>query len=180
MTLTRAPLALLVLLLASCASPPAATPNGPAPTLAPTTTTATPVGPASSYPDPARTPGDLNANVIQANIASTICVSGWTATVRPPASYTDHLKLQQLAGLGLAGPPTAYEEDHFVALELGGNPTSPRNLWPQPYAPMPGAHEKDRVENFLRRQVCSGALQLTAAQNAIRTDWVQVLRERGL
>ena len=31
-----------------------------------------------------------------------------------------------------------------------------------------------------RRQVCSGALQLTAAQNAIRTDWVQVLRERGL
>jgi len=172
----RAPLALLVLLLASCASPPAAAPPT---STAPITTTATPVGPASSYPDPARTPGDLNANVSQANIASTICVSGWTATVRPPASYTDHLKLQQLAGLGLAGPPTAYEEDHFVALELGGNPTSPQNLWPEAYAPIPGAHEKDRVETELKRKVCAGQLQLAEAQRRIVTDWVAEYRALG-
>ncbi|MGW4529241.1 hypothetical protein [Amycolatopsis sp. NPDC004378] len=40
-------------------------------------------------PDPACTPGALNPDVTQASIGSTICVSGWTATIRPrPATPT--------------------------------------------------------------------------------------------
>ena len=42
--------------------------------------------------DPVRTPGVLNPNVTQATIGSTICVPGWTRTVRPPVEYTNALK----------------------------------------------------------------------------------------
>jgi hypothetical protein len=41
-----------------------------------------------------------------------------------------------------------YEEDHLSPLEDGGNPTDPRNLWPEPFNPwvggtVMGAHQKD-------------------------------------
>jgi Protein of unknown function (DUF2510) len=48
-------------------------------------------------PNSARTPGAVNPSVSQANIGRTICVSGWTATIRPDSSYTTELKVQQLA-----------------------------------------------------------------------------------
>src|ERR1700686_2489678 len=44
----------------------------------------------------------LNPAVTQATIATTICVSGWTATVRPPSSYTSSLKIEQLAAFAYA------------------------------------------------------------------------------
>src|SRR5437868_7998789 len=64
------------------------------------------------------TPGALNANVTQATIGSTICVHGWTGTVRPPSEYTSELKRRQLASFGLRGPPSAYQEDPLISLEL--------------------------------------------------------------
>ena len=33
----------------------------------------------------------------------------------------------------LRGPPSAFQEDHLISLELGGDPVDPRNLWPEPY-----------------------------------------------
>jgi hypothetical protein len=110
---------------------------------------------------PTRTPGVLNAEVTQSTIVSTICKHGWTATVRPPTSYTSSLKAKQMADYGEAGSPSAYQEDHLISLELGGDPTDPRNLWPEPY---PRASQVDRIENDLNAQVCSGALSLTDAQ----------------
>jgi hypothetical protein len=110
---------------------------------------------------PARTPGVLNTDVTQTTIASTICKHGWTATVRPPTSYTSALKTRQMTEYGEAGSPTAYQEDHLISLELGGDPTDPRNLWPEPY---PRASQVDRIENDLNAQVCSGALSLADAQ----------------
>ncbi len=62
-----------------------------------------------------------------------------------------------------------YEIDHLISLDLGGT-NDQTNLWPQPYFPKPGAKEKDLVENYLHRQVCSGAMTLPAAQKAIATD----------
>ena len=44
----------------------------------------------SALPDPTRTPGALNPEVTQATIGATICVRGWTQTVRPPQQYTTH------------------------------------------------------------------------------------------
>jgi hypothetical protein len=109
----------------------------------------------------ARTPGVVNPDVTQANLRVTVCKHGWTRTVRPPTSYTNALKLQQLRAYGLRGPPSAYQEDHLISLELGGNPTDPRNLWPEPY---PRASRVDQIENELNQQVCTGQLALAAAQ----------------
>jgi len=90
------------------------------------------VGPSYLYPDPETTPGVTNPQVTQANIQQTICVKGWTATIRPPASYTDALKKQQLQAPRFRDKnPTHYEEDHFISLELGGNPRDAKNLWPE-------------------------------------------------
>ena len=110
---------------------------------------------------PTLTPGVTNPDVTQATIRRTICVRGWTATVRPPASYTSQLKVQQLAEFHLPGPPSAYQEDHLISLEIGGNPTDPRNLWPEPY---PRAAQVDKIENQLNAAVCSGKLTLAKAQ----------------
>jgi hypothetical protein len=110
---------------------------------------------------PTLTPGSLNPDVTQATIGQTICVKGWTATVRPPASYTDQLKLQQMPEYGETGSTSDYQEDHLISLELGGNPTDPKNLWPEPY---PRAGDVDKIENELNAKVCSGELSLAEAQ----------------
>ena len=111
--------------------------------------------------DPARTPGVLNPDVTQATIATTICVRGWTRSIRPPTDYTTALKLRQMRAYGETGPPSAFQEDHLISLELGGHPTDPRNLWPEPY---PRAAHVDGIENDLNAQVCGGSLTLAQAQ----------------
>ena len=108
-----------------------------------------------------RTPGALNADVTQANIAQTICVRGWTKTVRPPVAYTNALKVKQMREYGEVGDPSTVQEDHLISLELGGAPTDPRNLWPEPY---PRASTVDTIENELNAKVCSGELSLADAQ----------------
>ncbi len=133
-------------------------------------------GPGPAVPvvlaSPTLTPGVLNPNVTQATIDSTICVRGWTATVRPPASYTSPLKVQQMPEYGETGPTSGYQEDHLISLELGGNPNDPRNLWPEPY---PRAADVDKIENELNAKVCSGALTLSQAQH----DESQLKHEYG-
>jgi hypothetical protein len=125
-------------------------------------------------PNRYRTPGAINPVVTQATIGRTICVSGWTASIRPESSYTTGLKEQQLAdGYAYHGDTDTsdYEEDHLISLELGGSPTSPKNLWPEPYAASTGARVKDRIENKLHDLVCARDISLTAAQRAIATNW---------
>ena len=102
------------------ATPPAtSTPTAtPTPTRTPTPTTRpalVPRTPPPSTPAPApAVPVDachqggvtycaLNPAVTPATIGSTICVSGWTATVRPPESYTEDLKRSQIRTEGLPG-----------------------------------------------------------------------------
>jgi hypothetical protein len=113
------------------------------------------------HADIARTPGVLNPDVTQANIDSTICVHGWTKTIRPPTSYTNALKEKQMREYGHDGSMSDYQEDHLISLELGGHPTDPRNLWPEPY---PRASAVDSIENDLNGKVCSGDLTLESAQ----------------
>jgi hypothetical protein len=130
-----------------------------------------------SLPDPSCTPGAVNPAVTQATLDQTICVVGWTQTVRPPVSYTEPLKYQQMAAYGDAGPASAYEEDHLVPLELGGSPTDPRNLWPEPGG---SPNPKDAVETAAKRAVCSGAMTLAAAQQAIAADWIGFGHQLGV
>ena len=129
-------------------------------------------------PDHKRTPGATNPDVTQENIHQTICVSGWTRTIRPPASYTNKLKKQQLAEYHYKDKRLAdYEEDHLISLQLGGHPSDPKNLWPEPYHIKCGARVKDVVENKLKRMVCDGKLSLEEAQRAIATDWIAAYKK---
>jgi hypothetical protein len=125
-------------------------------------------------PNRARTPGAVNPSVNQANIGQTICVSGWTATIRPPASFTTRLKREQLAsGYTYQGDTATrdYEEDHLISLEIGGAPSAEANLWPEPYNSPEGARVKDVVEGKLNALVCDHAITLATAQRAIVTNW---------
>lgn len=131
-------------------------------------------GPDYAYPNRALTPGAVDPLVTRHNIQSTICVPGYTKTVRPAERITHRLKVQIMVVYGRSGDLAEYELDHFIPLELGGCPDCVTNLWPEPYDPMPGAKQKDRVENYLHRQVCSGEMSLEEAQDAIRNDWVRV------
>ncbi|MFJ9781931.1 hypothetical protein ACIRSS_20265 [Amycolatopsis sp. NPDC101161] len=123
-------------------------------------------------PDPACTPGALNPDVTQSTIGSTICVSGWTATIRPSTSYTNKLKTQGIADYGYSDTSLSdYEEDHFLPLELGGAPKDPKNLWPEPHSGSENSYSKDSVENAVKKAVCANRATLAAAQHAMLTDW---------
>lgn len=119
-------------------------------------------------PDPTCTPGSTDPRVTQANISQTICVSGYTKTVRPSVEYTDKLKVQQMAEYGFTDSLSKHEEDHLISLEIGGSPTDPRNLWPEPGS---SPNPKDKVEDYLHSAVCSGRMSLAEAQKRIATDW---------
>jgi hypothetical protein len=122
----------------------------------------------SKLPDPSCTPGDLIKPLVT---KADICVSGYSSGVR---NVTDSEKNAVYAEYGVVSHTSGqYEVDHFVSLELGGS-NDISNLWPEPASPKPGFHEKDKVENYLHDQVCSGAMTLQAAQIAIATNWLDV------
>lgn len=136
----------LVIAIAFLASACSTTPtyNSPSPSL-----TYSP--PSTSISTPSNTPpGAYNPAVTQDTINQTICVVGWTKTIR--------VRLATRKG---------YQHDHFIPLELGGAPTNPNNLW---YVPIDRAHRDDSEENKLHREVCSGKITLFKAQRII-IEW---------
>jgi hypothetical protein len=128
----------------------------------------------NGLPDTACTPGGVSPAVTQDTIHSTICVSGYSASVRPPESVTNKIKKERLVAYGDAGSMSDYELDHLISLELGGCPDCVANLWPEPYNILLGAHQKDKVENYLHKEVCNGTITLRDAQETIATDWESV------
>jgi hypothetical protein len=151
----------------------------------PTTSTPPPTGPmpaSCSYreggalPDPACTPGALNPDVTESTLKTTICMSGWTATVRPPKSLTDRLKRASMEQYRVGDKPRGdYQYDHLISLQLGGAPEDVLNLWPEPFdvSGGEGAKAKDTVETKLKRSICMGTITLAEAQREIATDWRQ-------
>jgi hypothetical protein len=128
----------------------------------------------STLPDAKCTPGAIDPRVTQSNIKQTICMSGYTKTVRPSSNYTTKLKIQQINAYGYTDTNKAdYEEDHLISLELGGSPSDTKNLWPEPG---PSPNPKDKVENKLHSLVCNGVMQLVVAQKRIATDWLTALK----
>ena len=175
---------LILFFLLGCSTPPVAT-NTPTVTGTPVVSTGTPVVPTISpgdapyLPNPAWQPGANNPDVTQDTIQTTICVSGYSSSIRPPVSYTDALKKQQIVQYGYSDKNLAnYEEDHLIALEDGGHPTDPHNLWPQPRHTQPwNASFKDTVENVLHGMVCAGQLPLDTARQVLASDWVAAYRK---
>ncbi len=126
----------------------------------------------NGLPDPICTPGVADPRVTPENIQRTICVSGYTTTVRPSSAYTNALKRRQIVEYGYTDTNLAdFEEDHLIPLELGGHPTDPRNLWPEPRSGTEAAVKKDGVENSLHKKVCAGLVTLADAQATISANW---------
>ena len=63
------------------------------------------------------------------------------------------------------------EVDHLISLELGGS-NDIKNLWPQSYCGQWSAHDKDKLENELHRQVCAGKMTVPDAQTCIASNWI--------
>ena len=132
-------------------------------------------------PDLKCTPGAVSPAVTEANLDSTICKSGYTATIRPSSYVTGKEKKANAASYGYTGPMGDAEYDHQISLEIGGDPNDPRNLWVEPPSPghKPGAgpnNPKDKVENKLHTAVCKRTVTLVQAQTAIATDWTTALQ----
>ena len=130
-----------------------------------------------ALPDRRCTPGTVDPNVTQDNIHSTICVSGYTSTVRPSSYVTGKEKIVSMRAYSASGSTGDYEYDHLVSLELGGSPNVAANLFPEPYAGPYGARVKDRLENRLHDLVCSGQVSLATAQYQEATDWIGAYRQ---
>lgn len=133
----------------------------------------------SSLPDPKRTPGSLNPAVTQETIGQTICAPGWTQKIRPSTSVTTTLKKKQIDEFYGGGKLADFTEDHLIPLEIGGAPRDPLNLWPEPLTSADGwkAHDKDALENQLRRMVCLHQVPLATAQEAFANDWQAAYRQ---
>jgi hypothetical protein len=119
--------------------------------------------------DIACTPGDI----ISTATKSQVCTPGYASSVRN-VSTSMKTKAYRMYGI-TSRRPGQYQIDHLVSLELGGS-NDISNLWPQAASPKPGYHEKDRVENYLHDQVCSGAISLKQAQIDIATNWLNVYK----
>ena len=133
-------------------------------------------------PDPSCTPGALNAAVTQATIRSTICVSGYTKSIRLATTYSDPEKVNSARAYGYTGNLHTAELDHLMPLELGGA-NDPRNLWTQPNDKVGATgttNPKDGVESSAHAAVCAGRVTLKAAQEAILKDWTTALPSLGL
>lgn len=139
-------------------------------------------GQQTGIPDHGRTPGAIDPEITQENIAHTVCVAGYTKTVRPPTRYTEKLKRQQMREQGLEGSSHDYKEDHLVPLCVGGAPRDPHNLWPQPVSGRWSAAAKDQLESSVCRQVCRGDITLKQGQAIfLQADWIKAyLRFFGL
>ena len=121
-------------------------------------------------------PGVQNPTVTDANIHQTICIPGWSKTQRPPSSYTNKIKFALMAKAGIPHSQSKlFELDHMWSIEAGGSPTDPNNLWLQPYLGPLNAHQKDKVENAVHRQICSGQITVEQAGAELH-NWTATYR----
>ena len=121
---------------------------------------------------PARAEPPLDPRVTPETLAGTVCVHGYTRTVRPAWRWLRRLKERALAGIG-RGPEDAgaYQLDHVVPLVLGGAPADPANLQLQERSE---AKKKDHVERVLGCLVCKGEIALHEARAVLgHGDWRQ-------
>jgi 5-methylcytosine-specific restriction endonuclease McrA len=123
-------------------------------------------------PDAGCTPGTRFSRVTKARV----CRSGYSQSVRSvPKSTKD--AVYRAYGMSRHFDGRSGEVDHLVSLELGGT-NARSNLFPEAATPRPGSHEKDKLENRLHAEVCSGRITLRRAQHLIATDWLAAYHER--
>lgn len=185
--LRRLAVALPSMLVLGCGHPATPTQNaGTVPATRPAVAAPSPAAPESGYnppkaakssgcvargalPDPECTPGAVMTADLEV-----ICHQSTFGRRHVPASV--HRAAFTNYGFSYPQAPGAFEVDHLIPLELGGDNTID-NLWPEAASPGPGFGEKDRVENYLHMRVCDGSMSIRDAQRLIATDWMSVWKE---
>lgn len=129
---------------------------------------------ADTLPNKKLTPGIVNPKVGVVEV----CATKWSEDER---KVTVSMRKEVFSRYGFSGYDDARcvpdkhgrrcEIDHLISRQLGGA-DDVRNLWPEPYGGPWNAVNKDRLENRLRKMVCSGALALKDAQFLIANDWI--------
>ena len=131
----------------------------------------------AALPNPRMTPGAIDPRVTQSNLRETVCrPGGYTKSVRPPESYTEPLKRRMIAEYGYTDRRMYdYELDHLVPLTVGGAPSDPRNLWPEPHHVIGGwgSYAKDRLESRMHTLLCHGEVTLEQARAAFVPNWIE-------
>lgn len=119
------------------------------------------------FPDIECTPGDVfpECSVEQ------MCVRGYSATVR---SVSKSLKNEVYELYGIPKEEQKnYVIDHLISLQICGT-NEIANLFPQRREGVINSRTKDKIENFLKREVCKGNMLLEDAQVVIAEDWLSV------
>lgn len=117
-----------------------------------------------ALPDSACSPG-----AVLTTDTKVICKSGYTKTVR---NVTEATKKKVFKEYGIPySQHSNYEVDHIISLELGGS-NDISNLYPESYTIKDNARIKDKFENYLHKQVCSGKMDIAEAQRQISSDWL--------
>lgn len=132
----------------------------------------------TGLPDPRMTPGSIDPAVTQDNIHATVCIKGYTERVRPDKEYTNRLKHEQLRQYRYQDVnPSNYEQDHLIPLNIGGNPSDPHNLWPQPRQGEWSSDRKNDLEFVVYKMVCKGEITLQEAQQRVAHNWIQAYKD---
>mgnify|MGYP001588323630 FL=1 len=104
---------------------------------------------------------------------SQICATKWGKDARAVTSKMKATVFKEYGYSGNQDKRCPCEIDHLISRELGGADDI-RNLWVQSYSGDWNAHMKDRVENRLHVDVCTGLVQLQDAQKYIVQDWTKI------
>jgi hypothetical protein len=100
-----------------------------------------------------------------------VCGKGFRTSEYRNVTQSTKRAVEAAYGMKARSYGKALEIDHIVSLELGGS-NDAANLFPELAKPLPGYHEKDRLENRLHDVVCTDhAMTLRQAQRAIARDW---------
>jgi len=122
-----------------------------------------------SFPEPSLTPGAVTA-------ATREQICRLTAPKNKAVPVSLRRRVFEEYGL-VSSEPQAYEVDYLITPALGGADDI-RNLWPQSYrSAVWNARVKDALEDRLRAMVCSGSLDLAAAQEEISSDWIAAYKK---
>ena len=118
------------------------------------------------FPDPECTPTSVYDVTTKE-----ICVRGYSATVRKTTRSMKN-KVYEMYGIPVEERKN-YVLDHVISLQLGGRDHID-NLFPQNREGDFNSRDKDRIENWLKRSVCKGEMDLKDAQEVISEDWLSV------
>ncbi len=117
----------------------------------------------------------LNPDVTQSTIQQTICVKGYSSTVRPSTSYTNPIKLRMMRQEGIPeSDKSDWALDHRIPISLGGHPRALSNLQ---LLTATENSRKSRIEVKLLCYVCVGQMPLSQAHQEIAGGWQAAYRK---